>query len=542
MAEKRTVKEQTRKTIPITLDRLPAGKDMYEYGGGERYSKKLPDGVTRGQIYKDVIRIGWPAFMELMLTQLVGMFDQIQVGAVGPYAISAVGLSNQPKFLLMTAFMSMNVGTTAMIARARGRKDAEAANLFLRQGMSLTFVLSVIMSIIGYIFARPLCAFIGASDLQTLEAATEYLQIMMIGMVGLALTNVVTSALRGVGNTRAPLIYNVIANTVNIFFNYVLITGQLGFPRLEVRGAAIATVIGQTTAFVIAMIVITFNKSFVRLDWKPSGFKLQKAAVSDIVRIGLPAAGEQLVMRAGMILYNRIVASLGTNAYATHTICMNIQALTFMNGQAFAVSATSLVGQSLGKKRPDMAQAYSKTSQNTGFFVALIFAATFLVAGGKIVGLYTDVDEIIRAGQKILLFVAFVQPFQSSQLILAGAMRGAGDTKFVAYITAFTMLVVRPAIAALLVYVFHLGIMGAWYALAADQLTRTLLVFMRYHSGKWKTTFRSATEASAEKELSKDKAEPAEAESMEEALVEAVAEAEAEESEAEASPDIPSNS
>ena len=495
MAEQTAYKEQKRKTIPITLDKLPAGKDMYEYGGGERYSKKLPEGVTRGNIYKDVIRIGWPAFIELMLTQLVGMFDQIQVGAVGPYAISAVGLSNQPKFLLMTAFMSMNVGTTAMIARARGRKDADTANLFLRQGLALTFVLSVIMSIVGYIFARPLCAFMGAADPQTLDAATEYLQIMMIGMVGLALTNVVTSALRGVGNTRAPLIYNIISNCVNIFFNWVLITGHLGFPRLEVRGAAIATVIGQSTAFIIAMIVITTTKGFVHLDWKLSGFKLKKTAISDIVRIGLPAAGEQLVMRAGMIIYTRIVASLGTNAYATHTICMNIQALTFMNGQAFAVSATSLVGQSLGKKRPDMAQAYSKASQNTGFAVALIFAAAFLIAGGWIVGLYTDVEEIILAGEKILLFVAFVQPFQSSQLILAGAMRGAGDTKFVAYITAFTMLVVRPVIAALLIYVFHMGIMGAWYALAADQLIRTLLVFMRYHSGKWKTTFKSATES-----------------------------------------------
>ena len=158
---------------------------------------------------------------------------------------------------------------------------------------------------------------------------------------------------------------------------------------------------------------------------------------------GIPALVEQVFMRAGMIMYTKTVASLGTVAYATHQICMNIQAMSFMNGQAFSVSATSLVGQSLGKKRPDMAQAYCSRTRRVGMTVSIVLALTFFFFGRYIVSLYTDEIEVIEQGSRILMFVALVQPLQSSQFILAGALRGAGDTRATAIIIFITVLLVR---------------------------------------------------------------------------------------------------
>ncbi len=485
---------EKKRTVHITLDDLPAGTKEHPYGLEGKASMKLPEGVSEKSVFSDVIRIGWPAFMEFMLIQLTGMFDQIQVGSIGPFAISAVGVATQPIFLLNTAFMSMNTGTMAMIARARGRGDRERAKMMLRQGLIITSCVSVLVMILGFLFSKQLIGLMGSDDPVVLEAGNTYLRIRMCAMIPFALTTTITSALRGVGNSRISLYYNATSNMVNIFFNWVLINGRLGFPRLEVRGAAIATCIGECVAFTIAMFVIFNKKNYVFVNFFKGAFKPQILAIRDIVHIGIPAALEQMVMRAGMIMFTRVVTSLGTDAYATHTICMNIQAFTFMNGQAFAVSSTSLVGQSLGKRRYDMAQAYSRRCQIVGFSVAAVFGIVFLFFGRNLVGLYTTQQDIIDAGAKILLMVALLQPFQSSQFILAGSMRGAGDTRAVAYITGFTMLILRPSAAYILVNFFGLGLTGAWIALKLDQGIRTLLVSMRYKSGKWKYTFVPVSE------------------------------------------------
>ncbi len=140
---------------------------------------------------------------------------------------------------------------------------------------------------------------------------------------------------------------------------------------------------------------------------------------------------EQLIMRTGNIMFVKTVASLGTLAYATHQVAMNIQAMTFMSGQAFAVSATSLVGQSLGKKRPDMAESYANHTRRLGMLVSLLLSVTFFFFGRQIVSLYTDDARIIvQGGARILKLMALIVPFQSSQFILTGALRGgAGGTR-----------------------------------------------------------------------------------------------------------------
>ena len=481
---------QTKKALSTTLDRLPLGDaSMTE---DLKVSNKLPEGVKSKDLYKDIIHIAWPSFIELLLTQLASMVDMMMVGRIGGDAnpqlgldaVTAVGLTTQPKFLLMTAFVAMNTGVTALIARYKGQGDKEKANLVLRQGMMLTFLSTLILSVLGVIFSRPMVIFMGGKEDAIINQATVYLQIQLAGFATVALTSTITAALRAVGDSRTCMIYNLIANGVNVVFNWLLIGGNLGFPELGVAGASIATVIGQLVAFVIALCVILRGNSFLKLELK-KGFKPNKSTLGNIATIGLPAAAEQLLMRAGMVMFALVVASLSKTSYATHQLCMNIQALSFMTGQAFAVSATSLVGQSLGRRRPDMAQAYCSKTRNVGFLVALLLTVTFAFWGGAIVSLYNKSPEVIEMGGRIMLFVAFLQPFQTSQFIIAGGLRGAGDTKSTAKITTVTVLLVRPIVAVILVNA-GLDLYGAWIALACDQLLRTALVFLRYKSGKWK--------------------------------------------------------
>lgn len=469
----------------LALDLVEAGDDSDRYGKGERVTKALPPGISSKMLYNDIVKIAWPSFVELTLTQLASMVDLMMVGSLGPWGISAVGLTMQPKFLMMTAFMAMNVGATALIARAKGQDNPERANTVLNQSMFLTFVLSLAASIVGYAFSEAMIKFMGAADAQTLVGGTAYLKIQMIGFVPLALTSTVTAALRGIGDSKTAMEYNLIANLVNVVFNYLLIFGNFGFPRLEVAGASIATILGQFVAFILAIRRITRKGEYLHLSYK-GGFKPQKKYMVSIFNIGIPAMVEQLVMRVGIIIYSKTVASLGTIAFATHQVCMNITALSFMNGQAFSVSATSLMGQSLGKKRPDMAQAYSRRTKRLGMYVSIFLGVVFFLFGEPIISLYTDDIQVITQGTQILKIIALIQPFQSSQFILAGALRGAGDTRATAIITFITILLLRPGLAIFSIRALGWGLMGAWIALAIDQLFRTLLIEMRFNSGKWK--------------------------------------------------------
>jgi Na+-driven multidrug efflux pump len=192
-----------------------------------------------------------------------------------------------------------------------------------------------------------------------------------------------------------------------------------------------------------------------------------------------------------MIAYTKIVTSLGTVLYATHMACMNIQGMSFMIGQAFAVSATAMVGQSLGKHRPDMAEHYAHRTRRIGMVISVLLAISFALFGRQIVGLYVgegpDRAQIIEMGALIMRMVAIMLPLQSSQFILAGALRGAGDTRSIAFITFITVLVIRPGIAAITVTALQWGLVGAWVALILDQVFRSLMVYMRYRTGKWKS-------------------------------------------------------
>ena len=471
--------------LETTLDKLPWGDGTEGNSRSVRGKQPLPEGVTNKMIYSDVIRIAWPSLVELMLTQLASMVDLMMVGQLGAWAISAVGLTTQPKFLVTTVFMALNVGTMALVARYRGANNQEKAKLVMRQAMLINVIIAVVGAILGYIFAEPMIKFMGAADAETLAGGTIYLQIQMLGMFTMAITSVVTSVLRATGDAKTAMIYNTTANVVNVVLNYLLIFGNWGFPRLEVAGASIATVIGQFVACIMALVAIMNKKQYARLELK-DGFKPHAKTIRDIFAIGTPAMGERMAMRVGMIIYAKTVASLGTVALATHQVCMNIQALTFMNGEAFSVSATSLVGQSLGKRRADMAVHYSKRTQTLGMIVSAMIAIVVFFFNKQIIGLYNNDLEIINMGSPLLQMVAVIQPLQALQFISAGVLRGAGDTKYTAYVSSATVMILRPALAIILISFFGMGLEGAWYALVADQLLRTLLIVARYNGGKWR--------------------------------------------------------
>ena len=438
---------------------------------------------TTREVYKNSFNMSWPCAFEAVLVSLVGSIDIMMVGGLGAEAIAAVGLTNQPKFVLLAMIFSLNVGVTAIVARRKGAEDFKGANSCLKQSIILSFIISLIMAISGYIYAHEIMIFAGAGE-DVINDSVAYYKILMVSIVFTSLSLTINAAQRGVGNTKISMRTNVVANIVNLIFNYFLINGVWIFPRLEVRGAALATTLGSIVGFLMSVFSVYYNTRVLDLRGR-GNWKFDKATMKAFLSISGSSVVEQVFMRIGFFSFAIIVAALGTIAFATHQICMNVINLSFCFGDGLSAAAASLVGQNLGAKRPDKAKIYGKTGQRMAFIVSTVLFFLFILARKQIIMLFNSEEHIVSLGGTIMIIIAFTTHAQTSQTVYNGCLRGAGDTKFVALISFISIALIRPALAWILCFPANLGLKGAWIALFADQTMRYILGKKRFDSGKW---------------------------------------------------------
>ncbi len=453
-----------------------------------RASQKLQDKYSTKDFYKSFIKVAWPAVMESVLLGLVNFIDTIMVSTQGTAAVAAVGLTNQPRFIFYAVFFAFNIGVTAIVSRRKGENNRENANECLAQAVSLCMLLGIILVGTAIYFAEPLLRFSGAED-DTIGMSISYFRITMMGMLFTSISLIINAAQRGSGNTRISMTTNMTANIVNCCFNALLINGLFFFPELGVTGAAIATLMGNMTSCAMSIYSVSHPDRFLHLRVS-SLFKFRKKDLMLIGKISSSAAVEQVFMRFGFFVVAKMIADLGTADFATHTICMSIVNLSFCFGDGLGVAASSLVGQNLGKKRPDYSMIYGKTAQRIGFCIALLLMLLFTFGGEMLINLFMSNEEentefIIRNGVRVLLVLAVITPAQISQVIYSGCVRGAGDTTYAAVVSLVCIAVVRPSLTYLMCYIFPYGVIGAWIAMAADQYLRLLFMFIRFSAGKW---------------------------------------------------------
>lgn len=435
------------------------------------------------EVYKSLSRVAWPATAEMVLISLMSVVDTIMVSTLGTFAIAATGLTNQPRMIFFSFFFALNAGVTAIVSRRKGEQNVEGANKCLSQAIMICIVLSGVLCAFSFAVAKPLLMFAGAQP-DTIEPALVYFKITMVGMVFASMGMVINAAQRGAGNTKISMWTNLIANVVNVVFNYLLINGIGFFPRLEVKGAAIATLMGNVASCLISVYSVSKPFEFLHIKVKDL-FRYDKNVIKPLLKISSSAALEQIFVRVGFFSYTKIVAMLGTVAFATHQICMSIINLSYSFGDGLGISAASLVGQNLGRRRPDMAVVYGKASQRVGVLVSVGLFILFSAGGRLLMRMFTSDEDIIAIGEKILLIVAFTAPGQISNVVFSGSLRGAGDTKFVAYSSLVSIAIVRPVISYVLMFPLGMGLIGAWIGLFIDQHVRLAFSSYRFKKEKW---------------------------------------------------------
>lgn len=462
--------------------------------GREHRLGELPDGKTA---YRDVMRIALPSIIEMVLMSLIGSVDTMMVGnELGAEALSSVGLPTQPRMLLLCLFFALNVGVTAIVARRKGEERQADANTTLRNALMLAAGLSLFLALLADVFCVPLMRLAGGDQAESEKVftdAVDYFRIMNYALPVNALSMCICAAQRGIGKTKITMWVNVGSNLINVFFNYCLIGGHLGFPRLEVRGAAIASVIGMAAGLVMALATILAggkHKGYLHLS-RHDSWRFEKESMKSILRVGGNAAIEQLGVRFGFFVYARILFSLGTTMYAANQICMQFLSITFTFGDGLGVAATSLVGQNLGRGRPDLSMLYGKISQRFAVMISLVLGVLIVIFRYQIVSLFIgentlNAADVISYAGRTMLVLAAIQPFQTSSVVLSGSLRGAGDNLYVALVATVCVSVVRPLMAVAAVYALHLELVGTWIFGLFEIVLRFLFFYPRFSSGKWK--------------------------------------------------------
>lgn len=435
--------------------------------------------------YSTVMDTAGAAIIEAFLIALIGMVDTVMVSSVGNAAIAAVGLCNQPRFIVQALVMSMNVAVTSICARRRGEENPDAALACLKQSLVLCSIISVVVSVAAFFLSDQMMWLAGAQP-DTFDLAKSYFQILVIGIPMNNLSLTISAAQRGIGHTNVTMKINISANIVSLVFNFFLINGLWIFPKLGVSGAAIATVMGWTVGLIFAIISVTKRNNYYYILTK-GDWKLNKEVMDPLFKILSGSFIEQLCIRVGFLLYARVVAGLGTAMTTAHFILQNIMSLSFCFGDGFSISASSLVGRSLGAKRSDLSIVYGKICQRLTLLSSFILFFVFWIFGDFFISMFTADPQIVTICTQILFLVGIIIFGQSSQMVFMGSLRGAGDTMFTAIISLISIVIIRPIVAYTFAYNLGWGLMGAWIGFLVDQYLRLALTYLRFSSGNWRS-------------------------------------------------------
>ena len=446
---------------------------------------------TTADAYDNLLRIAIPSIIEMVFVSLIGSIDVIMVGQLGYEAIAAVGLASQPRMIMLSIFMALNVGVTAIVARRKGQNLPDEANRTLRNALVLIVGLAIIVMTFALLFSRQLMLLAGAQP-DTINMSNDYFRIMVYFMPVNALTLCINAAQRGVGDTRTTMVANIVANIVNVFFDYLLIYGNWGFPKLGVSGDAWASGIGFCVGLflsIYSLISSKYGNRFLHISLKDS-WRLHWETVKSICILGGNSVLEQVAQRLGIFIYAIVIANLGTAVFAAHQVGMQFLTFSFNFGNGLAAAGASLVGQSLGEDRPDLAVVYGKCSQRLALFISIMLATSIVIFRTPLVSIFlrqSDPANLVsfNIAVNLMFMVALFQPPQTSSVVISGCLRGAGDNLFVAVVMIICVAILRPALCFLAVNVFGLGIMGAWAASLVDMCLRLGLAYHRFSGSRW---------------------------------------------------------
>lgn len=432
-----------------------------------------------------VWQLAWPSMAMFALHALVGLVDFLFVSSLGTTAVAAVGASLQIHFLVFALLSSVTAGAVAVVARESGAGSWDEVGRVARSAVLLAALLAF-----GMMAAIPathsIVSLLGVED-PVAQLGGACLAILLWCNVPFAVGLAVSFALRGAGDVRTPLLVGFATNALNVAADWVLIFGHLGAPALGATGSAVASGLAFTTGALVSLLL--WWRGILVLRRGPWRDALDPARARRLLRVGVPTALEQSAFNGGLLLFLGIVADFGTEALAAYLIGVRILSICFIPGLGFATAASTLVGQHLGAQEPQLAARAGWRAMrgaiavmgSVGLTIVLCarpLASWFGAAGASTVALAMVFIHILGAAQ----------PLMAIEFAVAGGLRGAGDTRFPLVAILSGLFGARLGAAYLIARPLFGTVTAVWLCLLADYSVKALMLTLRFHSGRWKTT------------------------------------------------------
>jgi MATE family multidrug resistance protein len=434
--------------------------------------------------YREVWHVAYPAVLTMISQTVMSFTDAVMVGRLGAVELAGVGLAGTLVWGLYSFFNGLVTGVNTFVAQDYGARRFDHIGPVTWQGIYFALFSGIILFGLSY-WSAGLFDLLGPAD-EVRTVGSAYLQIRMRGGVFLVLWMCISAFLRGLGDTRTPLKITVVANAVNIFANYVLIFGKLGFPRLGIKGAAIGTVFAVGVGAVLFIAVFLSRRSDERYRTR-SAWRPDTRLMLRLVKIGGPIGLQWFLDMGSFIFFSAMIGRIGTPELAASEAALRLLHLSFMPVFGISIAATTLVGQYIGSEEVDYAAKSGYSALRMSALYTLLIAVVFLVFPGRLISIINSDPGVVRIGTVLVRLAAIFQVFDGLGIVSNGCLRGAGDTRWAMYIgVGYAWLLFLP-LAYLGGFVLKGGATGAWAGATVYISALGLTFFLRFRSGRWRS-------------------------------------------------------
>ena len=402
------------------------------------------------------------------------------VGRANPLFLSAIANVLYPYNIVIAFLTSLSTGVTVVNSHSIGGKSFKSAQRHSEVSFFFNFIFAIPFFLILFLFANTLLTWMGTSA-EINEYGTLFMKSLSFSVLFLGVSLSISAMLLGMGKTKHLMVAAIITTITNVFFDWLLINGHLGFPKLGVQGAGIATSIANFSGMTYLITAVIFSKS---LPFKPSlkgilnpRWKIQKRSVI----VGLPFGLESMFWSFGQIIMVRMVNGVDLLAAGLYVLIIRIQSVTFFFYLGLARATMILVGQQMGAKNRQEAFRVVNMSMQYAFATCAVASITFLIIPEKILSIFSSDPDLIQRAVPLLQIVSFTIFPVAVNVVMGNAIRGMKDTKWMFYTQSFGTIFVI-SVSAILLFSFKMGLKGVIITVLFDECIRALLNFRRFTS------------------------------------------------------------
>ncbi len=450
-------------------------------------SARMRCDLTKGSILGHIIRLALPSMATTALISSYHAINTFFIGhipGVGTQALAAMGVWGNFFMLFIVFNQVVGIGSVALISRSFGAKNYEETKIIIGQTFMFKLGLALAVTVLGLLFTRQFYVLFG-SEPAVVQLGWEYGSIFLLGLPLFFSGFTLNTAFKGIGDMAKPLYISIFAVMLNIFFDYALIFGNLGFPAMGIRGAAVSSIIAQAWTLAAQLFIWTTGRTFIKLEPRHF-FQLSWFWVSRILRIGVPAAVGENVRQFGQFAVARVINGMGTSVMAAHTVIQPVMGFFWIPLGGFGEAVVTMVGQNLGAGKPERAEKSVYIAMATVLSIAVLVSACVSSFAPQVVGLFTQDASVIPTATGFMRIAAVVLLFVAASMTIGAAYWGSGDTKPPMYIAIATTWLVNVPLVLLFIYKLHFSVFSIYWAGFATEALNLALFFWLFRLGRWK--------------------------------------------------------